>query len=310
MLTGYEYPYPVQHFLTTRQGVELDMAYMVVEPRGDAAKADKQAAVRTVTLLHGKNFSGAYWQTTAEQLADKGFRVVMPDQIGFGKSSKPVGFQYSFQELAQLTRELLTKIGVTESVIVGHSMGGMLATRFALMYPETTKQLVLVNPIGLEDWKRVVPYHSVDDWKAANLKATPDSVREYMKKSYFDGQWKAEYDPLVTIQAGWAIGPDRELIAQVSAEHYHMIFTQPVVDEFKDLKVPTLLVIGQRDTTAIGKAWVSPEVAKTLGRYPELGRKAKAAIPKAQLVEIKGIGHVPQLESFDRWMSALLGFLK
>jgi pimeloyl-ACP methyl ester carboxylesterase len=282
------------------------MAYMVVEPKTGAGTAP----LRTVTLLHGKNFSGAYWKSTADRLAAAGYRVVIPDQLGFGKSTKLVDFQYSFQELSRLTQALLEEIGVTESTVVGHSMGGMLGTRFALMYPKQTSKLVLVNPIGLEDWKRVVPYHSVDEWEAINLKSTPDGVREYMKTNYFDGKWKDDYEELVAIQAGWAIGPDRDLIAKVSAEHYHMIFTEPVVYEFPDLRVPTLLVIGQRDTTAIGKGWVSPEVAKGLGRYPELGRAAQAAIPKAKLVELDNIGHVPQVESFDAWIAALLAFLK
>jgi pimeloyl-ACP methyl ester carboxylesterase len=166
----------------------------------------------------------------------------------------------------------------------------MLATRFALMYPKRTAQLVLVNPIGLEDWKRVVPYHSVDEWEAENLKATPEGLRQYMEKNYFDGNWKPAYDALVTIQAGWTLGRDHALMAKVSALHYHMIFTQPVVDEFPDIRVPTLLVIGQRDRTAIGKPWVPPEVAETLGRYPELGRKAQAAIPNARLVELDDVG--------------------
>lgn len=292
----------MQHFRTTSQGIAIDMAYMVIEPV-------RSASAPAVVLLHGKNFSGAYWKTTANTLAASGYRVIIPDQVGFGKSSKPLDFQYSFQELARLTHALLSELGVERAAIVGHSMGGMLATRFALMYPKNTTQLVLVNPIGLEDWKRVVPYHSVDEWEAENLKATPEGVKKYMEKNYFDGKWKPEYDELVTIQGGWTIGPDHALISKVSALHYHMIFTQPIVHEFPDLRVPTLLVIGQRDRTAIGKAWVPPEVGVTLGRYPELGRNAKALIPNAKLVELEDVGHIPQVESFDAWITALVGFL-
>lgn len=304
-LTGYTYPYPVQHFHTTSQGLAVDVAYMVVDPVGP-----NPAPPPAVLLLHGKNFSGAYWQSTAEALIAEGYRVIIPDQVGFGKSSKLVDFQYSFQELARLTQALLTELGIEKVAVVGHSMGGMLATRFALLYPQRTTHLILVNPIGLEDWKRVVPYHSIDEWEAENLKATPENVRQYMEKSYFDGKWKPDYDALVTIQAGWTVGPDHALMAKVSALHYHMIFTQPVVHEFPDLRVPTLLVIGQRDRTAIGKAWVSPEVAETLGRYPELGRKTQAVIPHARLVELDDVGHVPQVERFDAWRNALIEFLK
>lgn len=171
-LTGYAYPYPVQHFRTQSQGLVVEMAYMDVEPVASQPTVARPA----VLLLHGKNFSGAYWKSTADALVAKGYRVIIPDQVGFGKSSKLKDFQYSFQELARLTEALLTEVGVERVAVVGHSMGGMLATRFALMYPKRTAQLVLVNPIGLEDWKRVVPYHSIDEWAAENAKETPERV--------------------------------------------------------------------------------------------------------------------------------------
>ncbi len=115
-------------------------------------------------LLHGKNFNGAYWETTVRELTKSGFRVVLPDQIGFGKSTKPQNFQYSFQQLADNTKALLDTLGIAKTAVLEHSMGGMLATRFALMYPQVTEKLILENPISLEDYKRFVPYLPVDWW--------------------------------------------------------------------------------------------------------------------------------------------------
>ena len=74
--------------------------------------------------------------------------------------------------------------------VVGHSMGGMLGTRFALMFPERTDRLVLVNPIGLEDWKTVVPYRTVDEFFARSSSRHPETIREYERTSYFGGEWK------------------------------------------------------------------------------------------------------------------------
>src|SRR5690606_3237400 len=165
-------------------------------------------------------------------------------------------------------------------------MGGMLATRFALMHPEFTRQLVLLNPIGLEDYAHKVPYATIDKRAHAALQATPESLRQYMSTNYFDGRWKPEYDEVVALQAGWAVGPDKEHLALVSALTADMIFTQPVVHEFPRLQTPTLLVIGQRDRTALGKDLVPQEVAKTMGLYPQLGRAVAAAIPNAKLVPL------------------------
>lgn len=300
-LTGYAYPFPVKTRAFSDQGQALEMAYMDVAP--------SRPNGRTVLLLHGKNFSGAYWERTAKVLSDQGFRVVIPDQIGFGKSSKPTGYQYSFHALASQTKALLDELKITKAEVVGHSMGGMVATRFALLFPEATGKLVLVNPIGLEDWKRKVPYQSVDAATAAELKKDPQAVKDYMQKLYFDGKWQSSYDPLLTIQAGWTKGPDRERMARVAALTSDMVFTQPVVYEFGLVKAPTLLIIGERDRTAIGRNLVSEEVAKTLGQYQVLGKEAAAAIPGAKLVPLPGIGHVPQFEAFDDYIKALTGFL-
>lgn len=302
-LTGYGYPYPVSTFALTAQGQELEMAYMDVPPL--------ESNGRTVLLLHGKNFSGAYWGTTIDSLTVEGYRVIVPDQIGFGKSSKPQEFQYTFEVLAQNTQKLLEALSVGKVTVVGHSMGGMLGTRYALMFPDQVERLILVNPIGLEDWKaQGVPYQGVEAWYEQELKQTPEKVQEYMRNSYFAGEWKNAYDPLLEIQAGWIKGPDYPLIARNSALTYDMIFTQPVVHEFERLTVPVNLIIGQRDRTALGKAGAPPEVAEKLGDYPALGKAAADAIPRSTLVELVGIGHVPQFEAFDRYMAALLDALK
>jgi pimeloyl-ACP methyl ester carboxylesterase len=180
----YQYPYPVRFLPLTIEGQDLRMAYMDVQPEG-------KGNGKTVLLLHGKNFSGNYWRDTIRSLTQNGYRVVVPDQIGFGKSSKP-NIHYSFHLLAANTKKLLDSLGVKEVAVVGHSMGGMLATRFTLMYPETATRLVLENPIGLEDYRAMVPYVSLEELYQGELKATEEGIRNYHKTYYV--QWKPEYD--------------------------------------------------------------------------------------------------------------------
>jgi pimeloyl-ACP methyl ester carboxylesterase len=300
-LSGTAYPFPVQFLELASQQERVRMAYMDVAP--------PQPNGHTVVLLHGKNFPASYWEPTIRFLTERGYRVIAPDQIGFGKSSKPARYQYSFQQLASNTRALLDRAAVTRVSVVGHSMGGMLATRFALMFPDRVDKLVLVNPIGLEDWKTVVPYRSIDQWYEQEKKATPESVRDYQRNSYYGGTWKPEYERLIETSIGVLHHPDYPKIAWASALIYDMVFTQPVVYEFGNLKVPTLLIIGQRDRTALGKAGVPKEIAATLGDYPALGKRTAAAIPGAQLVEIPGVGHLPQVEAFEAYAQALAQFL-
>ena len=301
-LENYEYPYPVNFLMIEAQQATYTMAYMYVQARVPNGK--------TVTLLHGKNFNGAYWETTITELTEAGFNVLVPDQIGFGKSSKPQYFQYSFQQLAENTKTLIEALQIENSTILGHSMGGMLATRFALMYPEITEKLVLVNPIGLEDWKLKIPYQSVNDWYEQELKKGYESIKNYQKENYYAGDWNEDYAEWAKLLAGWTLNENYPQIAWNAALTYDMILTQPVVYEFPELQVPTLLIIGTRDRTALGKNLVSKKVKATMGLYDELGKKTAEKIPNAELVEIPDTGHLPHIEAFDEFIQALLPYLK
>lgn len=300
-MENIKYPFEVKELSLTIQGQKVAMAYMDVKPQKPNGK--------TVLLLHGKNFSGMYWEQTAKDLAADGYRVIMPDQVGFGKSSKPGNIQYTFQLLAQNTEKVLKACGVQKVFVLGHSMGGMLAVRFALMYPEITEKLILENPIGLEDWKTVVPYQSVDDWYQAELKQDYQKMKDYQMKSYYDNKWKPEYNKWLEPFAGWTTNKDYPIIAKASALTYDMIFTQPVVYELENLKMPVLLIIGQRDRTALGKAKAPKEVQDTLGNYPALGKAAAARIKNVTLAEIDGVGHLPHIEAYDKFIKPLKDFL-
>ena len=299
-LEGFTYPYPVQQYQFTSQGTPLHMAYMDVKPT-------VAANGRTAVLLHGKNFCGATWDATIKVLTGAGYRVIAPDQIGFCKSSKPEHYQYTFQQLADNTHALLESIGIKRATFVAHSTGGMLAIRYALMYPQATEQLALVNPIGLEDWKTLgVPPLGVDKWYARELGQNADKIRNYEKSTYYVNTWKPEYEQWVQMLAGMNRGPGKKLVAWNSALLYDMIYTQPVVYELPLLKVPTMLMIGMKDTTAIGKDAAPEAIRPTLGHYAELGKKAAQAIPGATLVEFPNLGHAPQMQDPDAFHGALL----
>ena len=269
-LSNYEYPYPVKFLRLQVQNQDLTMGYMDVKPENYNGK--------NIMLLHGKNFNGAYWKTTIQALTKAGYRVIVPDQIGFGKSSKPQHFKYTFQQLATNTKQLLDSLNIPKTAVLGHSMGGMLATRFALMFPEANEKFILENPIGLEDWKLVVPYKPMEWWYKNELKKDYHQIKDYQKSNYYDGKWRDAYDEWVNLLAGWTLNSDYERIAWNAALTYDMIFTQPVVYEFRNIKAPTLLIIGTRDRTALGKNLVSENVKKTMGLYQELGKKTQKEI--------------------------------
>ena len=292
------YPYPVKAFKLDSQRQSLRMAYMDVAPKGEQKG--------TFVLLHGKNFNGAYWHQTIDWLSKNGYRVVVPDQIGFGRSSLPEHYQYSFDQLAANTRVLLSRLGVDDAHVMGHSMGGMLATQFALQYPDFTEKLMLLNPIGLEDWRALgVPYVPIEQIHQAELEKNYKSIKAYQKKSYYDGQWKDRFEPWAKMLAKQYQGERGKRFAWNMALTADMVLSQPVVYQFDQIEVPTVLLIGQRDRTAIGRNLVDEELARAMGDYPELGQKTAERIPDARLIEFDGVGHLPHIEAPERYLDAL-----
>ncbi len=295
-LSSYQYDFEVNFFSFKSQRQVLRMAYIYL-------KGDRNKPI--VTLMHGKNFNADYWTPTALYLHKKGYGVLIPDQIGFGKSSKPTHYQYSFSVLAHHTKSLMVSLEIQNSIVIGHSMGGMLASRFALMYPQSTQQLILVNPIGLENYLRYVDYKDTDFFYKNELAKTPEAIRRYQQKNYYGGQWNDQYEALTYFMIGQLQGPDKEKIAWVNAQTYDMIFSQPVITEFNNLSVPVSLIIGTRDRTGPGRNWKKANIDYELGRYDRLGKTATKLIPDAELYELTGLGHLPHIENFAYFTDVL-----
>ncbi len=143
----------------------------------------------------------------------------------------------------------------------------------------------------------------------SELKSTEESIRSYQKQNYYHGTWKPEYEEWVQILYRWTLNSEFKKLAWNNALTYDMIYTQPVVYEFKNLSMPVALVIGQLDKTAPGKNLVSKEISDTLGNYPLLGKRVAVEIPHSTLIEIENVGHLPQIEAFDKFIKVYLKFL-
>jgi pimeloyl-ACP methyl ester carboxylesterase len=189
--------------------------------------------------------------------------------------------------------------------------GAALRVRLA-RHAAAVERLALVDPSGLEDWKaKGVPWQSVDAMYQQELQTTADRIREYERTTYYAGTWQPSYEQWVQTLAGLYRGPGLEIVAGNAALLSDMIYTQPVLYEFGELRMPVLLVIGDKDTTAFGKEVSSPEVRAKLGNYPKLGGKEAAArIPRVHLVEFPDLGHSPQIHAPETFHKVLLDWLR
>jgi pimeloyl-ACP methyl ester carboxylesterase len=283
------YPHPVSTMPFVLYGQNVQMAYMDVKPTGTP---NGQAVV----LLHGFNFFGEAWRGTIDVLAREGFRVIVPDQIGFGRSSKPF-IPYTFNDMAINTRRLLQSLGVERAAIVGHSMGGMLASRFAMAYPTVTTHVVMVNQIGLADVRAGRAPRHLDDAYRTDTTRTPqartfEQVRQSITRYFVT--WKPEYEKYVRIHWGWTISPDWPTFSKVRASLQTMLSQETVVYDWQHIKSKALVIGGAKDTPT----------------YPAQAKHVAESIPGAELDLIENIGHCPQLEAPEIFHPKLVRFLK
>ncbi|GAA0411286.1 alpha/beta hydrolase [Cocleimonas flava] len=295
-LDGFEYPFEVSTFEFNSQQQVLKMRYMDV--------GDKDSD-KIIVLLHGKNFSGYYWEKVAKDLLKKKYRVIMPDQIGFGKSSKPDYYQYSFGQLGLNTKSLLDSLGIKKAVIVGHSMGGMVAATFAVNHSEYVDKLILMNPLGLEDYGKYAQVKDVNFFYKRELAKTLKGAKGYQKKNYYDGDWDPEYDKLLIPLKGMLASEDWPVVAWNNALTYGPIFSENVVARLPDITSETFLIIGTRDKTGPGRGWKKEGVTRKLGEYNKLGKNAQKLIKGSTLLELEGLGHMTLYEDHARFMEAL-----
>ena len=264
------------------------MAYMDVPAMG-------QANGRTVVLLHGMNFGGFYFAGPIEALRQQGFRVVVPDQIGFGRSSKPI-LPYNFHDMALNTRLLLQSLGIAKVSVVGHSMGGMLAARFAASYPDMTERVVLCNPIGLTDVRWEQPWHSAEEAYQATMARTRDQVWQAAYANiqrYFPDAWKPEYERFVRILYAPTLSSDWPRLAMVRSIYQQITYLDPVVHDWPHIQAKALVIGGERDGP----------------NFPALARHIAQTIPGAELVLLPNIGHVPHIQAPEVFNQELLKFL-
>ena len=299
-LEGFPYPYPVNLLPLVNDGEPLLMAYMDVGPA--------QANGRVVVLLHGRNFPSSYWAPVIKTLTEAGYRVVVPDQIGFGKSSKPSG-ELHFDALARNTIALLDALQIPKADIVAHSTGGMLAVRIARAYPSRVGHLVLTAPIGLEDYRLYVPPVPTEKIMENEDKLTADGYRKQLETNYALKLPPEEVTPFIDSRFNIKGSAEYPRWLRAFVASYQMIYREPVVHEIPLLSQPTLFVMGADDHNAPGRPNAPEALRPKMGHNAELAQSLAALMPNAHSEVIANTGHLVFLEAREKYDALLLGFL-
>jgi pimeloyl-ACP methyl ester carboxylesterase len=286
--TNVPYPYPVSYLEVSLGGQTYRMAYMDVAPAGPPNG-------QTVVLFHGMNFFAAAFGPTIAELTRAGFRAIAIDRLGYGRSSKPE-IHYNLHMPARNTKALLDKLGIERAAIVGHSMGGMVATRFTATYPETVTHVVMVNQIGLTDTRPGRPWSDPEQaYQSVLRNTTYASVLAGHRRYYVKG-WKPEYLEWVKYQYGLTLSGDWPRMARVRAAQQAILYEDPVVYEWQHIATKALVIGGAEDRLA--------------ANFPARARNVAEQLRNAELIIYPGVGHNPQFENAEEYHRDLIRFLR
>ena len=299
-LEGYPYPHPVNMLPLVNDGEQLRMAYMDVAPT--------QPNGRVALLLHGRNFPASYWAPVIKTLTDAGYRVVVPDQIGFGKSSKPSG-ELHFDTLARNTMALLDHLQIAKVDIVAHSLGGMLGVRIARAYPDRINRLVLAAPIGLEDYRMYVPPTPTEKILENEDKLTAEGYRKQLENNYSPKIPPDQITPFIEARFNIKGAADYARWLRAFVNSAQMIYREPVVHEIPLVAQPTLFIMGADDHNAPGKLNAPEALRPKMGQNADLAKALAAKMPNAGAEVIANAGHLVFLDAPAKFNELMLAFL-
>ena len=284
-LEEIEYPHPVSYMNFRIYNQDVRLAYMDVAPSG-------RSNGRTVILHHGGLYYGWYWKAQIEALRNEGYRVIVKDRLGWGKSSKPI-IPYSINLWASNTARLMDHLGIEQAAVVGHSIGGQMVTRFAFLYPERTTHLVTVNQVGLTDRRKGRGFSPLSGEVDTNpdMEAVYENLREWGEENF--AQWKPEFLEHMRIRYGNRLSGDWPRMAYVSRLTGQMRGMDTVVNDWQHIETKTLIMGGVEDYPT----------------YAEEALHAGEIFPNAEVFNIPGVGHNPHEEVPEILNAELIRFL-
>ena len=280
-----EYPRPVDFMNLKVYGRTVRIAYMDVAPVGPA---NGQAVV----FHHGGSYYGWYWEQQIKALTEEGYRVIVKDRLGWGKSSKPI-LPYSMSLHASNTAKLMKYLDVAEAAIIGHSIGGQMATRFAFLYPQMTTHLVTINQIGLTDNRAGRGFDPFDGEVDANPNLQQAYEADLRTEARRYVEWRPEFVKHLRIRHGQRLSGDWPRLANVRRLGGNLRSIDTVVNDWPHIRAKTLILGGEID---------GPD-------FPDNARRAGEIIPDAEVFLIPNVGHNPHEEDPDIVNAELIRFL-
>ena len=239
----------------------------------------------TVILLHGLGGSTQNWLYNIGPLSQQ-YRVIVPDQIGFGRSARPV-INYRVRTYVDFLEQLYKTLNIERATLVGNSMGGWIAAQFTISFPEKVDRLVLADATG---------YAPPPGFDYKSLWGLNPSTREGMKqmvgKVFFNKAFITDASIDQFMAQRMIAGDGYTINSLIESVIRGEDFLES--KQLQQIKAPTLIVWGREDGLVL--------LAE--------GERFKKDIPNSKLVVFDRCGHFPQIEKAGEFNTAVLEFLK
>ncbi len=241
-----------------------------------------------VVLLHGFGASADNWNRFASRLT-KRYLVIAPDLPGWGQSTRIDSASYAYPQQVERLHQFVTELGLKRFHLVGHSMGGFLASAYAARYPEKVITLGLIAPHGVTEPQPSELTLSVaagDNWLVANSVPEFDQLlnkvfakRPYLPKSVFR---------LLAAHAIRGSAKSAKIFAEMQSNE------PPLVERLGQIKAPALIIWGDQDRVL----------------HVSCAEVFRQGIKNSELLVLVGSGHMPLVENARECATAWIKFVE
>lgn len=234
-----------------------------------------------VVLVHGLGGRAENWRALAPYLARAGYRVYMPDLIGYGRSDQPQNFSYSIRDEAALVVAFFDVLGLKRVDLGGWSMGGWIVQVTAFQHPERIKHLVIFDSAGL---------YAIPDWDTSLFTpVNPDQITK------LNALLMPHPHPVPSFIASDIVRESRDTNWVVSRALTQMFTGRDVTDAMlPQLKMPVLIEWGAQDRIIPANQ----------------AEKIHSLVPQSQLHLYAECGHLAPLQCADQMGPNVLHYLQ
>lgn len=244
----------------------------MIDPHGTAYDLTGPEDAPVVVLIHGLGLNRAVWQWLLPDLQK--FRTLTYDMIGHGQTPPPEG-QPTLKDLAAQLADLLDHLHIDKAALVGFSMGGMVARRFAQDYPARTAALAILHSAHRRNEKA----QSAILFRVAQAEEHgPAATVELALQRWYTEACQTSRPDLMDLTRQWVLANDPQVYHRLYRILAHGV--DEIVAPQPPITVPTLVLTGDEDT----------------GNGPEMSIAIATEIPRARLVILKGLRHMALAE--------------